>query len=213
MVQSFAAELFGVSRGCRASRVLNHLRTAFKTLMSITEGCGVEPSPPGMPCTEKGVCGRSWAQRLLLSTLLPWRPGATSLLGRPTWQLLVRSRPACWDAQASSLLSSAPLSGPALGGGVVRRLCAALSPLGRGINLLIGFAVVLGRRFLQQRRCRYRSHECQRLSQQQSVCCVIRDHHRALQGAGGARGTRRPLGTCQSSAQKDRTRTPGNTWL
>ena len=71
MVQSFAAELFGVSGGCWPSRVLNHLRTAFKTLMSITEGCGVEPSPLVMLCTEKGVCGRSWAQSLVLSVMLP----------------------------------------------------------------------------------------------------------------------------------------------
>lgn len=64
---------------------------------------------------------------------------------------------------------AAPRSGPALGGGAARRLCSALNPQGRGINLLIGFAVVLGRCFLQQRRCRYRSRECQR-SSQRSVC-------------------------------------------
>lgn len=47
--------------------------------MSITEGCGVEPSPPGMLCTEKGFCRRSWTQSLVLSVTLPWSQGATSL--------------------------------------------------------------------------------------------------------------------------------------
>lgn len=64
------------------------------------------------------------------------------------------------------LLREAP--GPACSG-VVQRLCAALNPLGRCVSLLIGFAVVLGRCFLQQRRCRYRYRECQG-SAQRSAC-------------------------------------------
>lgn len=88
---------------------------------------GAGPAPRRVP--QEGLCGWSqWGQPR----------GATggdgkSLVGHP------------------GLPKHVPAPGLALGGlGAVRRLCAALDALGRFINLLIGFAAVSGRSFLQQ---------------------------------------------------------------
>lgn len=47
------------------------------------------------------------------------------------------------------VFAAAPQLGPAVGGSVVWQLWAVPNALGRGINPLIGFAVGLGRCFLQ----------------------------------------------------------------
>lgn len=136
MVQSFAAELFGVSGGCWASRVLNHFHTAFKTLVSIMEGCGVELSPPGVLCTEKGVCSRSWAQSLVLCVMLPQSQGATSLHRGGTANVAAPGEgqtslvgcPWLHRRVQTLVFTSAPQFGPALGSSVgSEALCCAES--------------------------------------------------------------------------------------
>lgn len=105
--------------------LLNHLWSAFKTLLSIPKGCGVEG------CRVEPCCADwNWAQ-----SLVPQSQGTTSLhpagtaMAAPGDQPggLATAAPASPDSSSLQLLGLAQLSAARWFAG------AALNPLGRGL--------------------------------------------------------------------------------